>query len=134
MATGYGITGKGKHNSAGEELQDIDWDNIPPEKRGMGTASGKPQPKMKADAVLADPDPFNESQLPPEDLAESNDNDYSQIPLRERKKSASVEAVDLDKQDDGAELGAAQVKQNKKKVTDPTNGTKTKKVPLLGKN
>ena len=34
MATGFGLSNKGKANSAGEELQDIDWDSIPADKRG----------------------------------------------------------------------------------------------------
>jgi hypothetical protein len=141
MATGYGITGKGKHNNAGEEIQDIDWDSIPPDKRGM--AMGQPQPKMKADALLAEPDPFNESQLPTEadasqlvtgDEKQTFYDDDCQLPANERKKVAG--GTDAEVFADGELQGGggsdSQVK-DRKKVKDPTGGVKVKKVPLPGR-
>lgn len=110
MATGFGLSNKGKANSAGEELQDIDWDSIPADKRGM--TPGQSSPKGKSGGALSEPDPFNESQLVAQD---------------------STEVFYGDEQDTGAELGAAQVKTNAKKTDDPNNGVKVKKMPLPGK-
>ena len=131
MATGFGLTKGGKPNSAGEEIQDIDWDSIPPDKRGM--SAGQPQPKMKPDAALVEPDPFNESQLAPNEAAEPNDDDYSQISPRERKKSAgdSTEGRD-DAQGAGNDVVDSQVR-DRKKTSDHNNGVKVKKQSWPGK-
>ena len=88
---------------------------------------------MKPDAALVEPDPFNESQLAPSEAAEPNDDDYSQISPRERKKSAgdSTEGRD-DAQGAGKDVVDSQVR-DRKKTSDSNNGVKVKKQSLPGK-
>ena len=115
MATGFGISNKGKHNGAGEELQDIDWDNqpAPPVK---GTKAQAPPPKPV--------DPWGDSQLVAEEA--------SQILVSERSQGSASKGSDFEEdQDGGAEVGGAQMKTGNKKVSeDPNNGVKVKKQPL----
>jgi hypothetical protein len=118
MASGFGISSKGKHNGAGEELQDIDWDNQPaPPVRGMKTQTAPPPKPV---------DPWGDSQLV--------DDEASQLPASEvsagRESSANSSG---EEQDMGADVGAAQVKTGSKKTEDPNNGVKVKKQPMPGK-
>jgi hypothetical protein len=111
MASGFGLSNKGKHNSAGEEVQDIDWDNLPvPQKNGWGMQpSNAPTPPP-----TTDDDEWLDSQLPAHE-----------------DESRGARASDFDEdQDAGSELGGAQMKTSKKKLDDPTGGVKVKKAPL----
>ena len=107
MASGFGISNKGKHNSAGEELQDIDWDNQPTQQVRSGMKSQAPPPKPV--------DPWGDSQLMDEEVSQLTSSEGGE-------------------QDMGADVGAAQVKTgNRKTSDDPNNGVKVKKQPLPGK-
>ncbi|WP_395140330.1 hypothetical protein, partial [Armatimonas sp.] len=91
MATGYGISSKGKHNSAGEEIQDIDWDNQPaPPVKGKGMQAQAPPPRPV--------DPWGDSQLV--------DDDVSQLPTSEGKAGRESSANSGgEEQDMGADVG-----------------------------
>ena len=119
MASGFGLSNKGKHNGAGEEVQDIDWDNLPAEqkKTGWGMQPGKaPTPPRATE------DEWLDSQLVGDEA--------SQLPPREGQ-SRSTRASDFDEdQDAGSEVGGAQMKTSKKKLDDPTGGVRVKKAPL----
>nr|WP_309689983.1 hypothetical protein [Armatimonas sp.] len=98
MASGFGISSKGKHNGAGEELQDIDWDKQPaqPVRGGMKAQAPPPRPV----------DPWGDSQLV--------DDEVSQLPTSEgkagRESAASWGGED---QILGSEVGGAQMKTGK---------------------
>ena len=118
MASGFGISNKGKHNSAGEEVQDIDWDNQPAQPVRGGMKQPAPPPKPV--------DPWGESQLV--------DDEVSQLSPSEAKAGqGSAARSGVEEQDMGADVGAAQVKTGNKKTEDPTGGVKVKKQPLPGK-
>ncbi|WP_309713836.1 hypothetical protein [Armatimonas sp.] len=118
MASGFGLSNKGKHNSAGEEVQDIDWDNLPvQQKNGWGM-----QPSKAPTPPRATEEEWLDSQLVSDE--------GSQLPTNDGQ-SRSARASDFDEdQDAGSEVGGAQMKTNKKKVDDPTGGVKVKKAPL----
>jgi hypothetical protein len=118
MASGFGLSNKGKHNSAGEEVQDIDWDNLPTQqKNGWGM-----QPSKASTPPRATDDEWLDSQLVGDE--------GSQLPARD-DESSGARTSDFDEdQDSGSELGGAQMKTSKKKLDDPTGGVKVKKAPL----
>ena len=117
MASGFGISSKGKHNGAGEELQDIDWDKQPAQPVRGGMKAQAPPPKPV--------DPWGDSQLV--------DDEVSQLPTSEGKAGKeSAASWGGEEQDMGADVGAAQVKMgNKKASDDPNNGVKVKKIMEL---
>jgi hypothetical protein len=83
MATGYGLTNKGKATNAGEELQDIDWDKITPEMRG-------PARPAQAKNTTTEPDPWEENQAQSfeDELLQSDD--YSQVKRSSSSTSKEV--------------------------------------------
>ena len=123
VASGFGLSNKGKHNSAGEELQDIDWDNLPAEqkKTGWGMQPSKP----------TTPPPATEEEWLESQLVEG---EVSQLPPSEAKAGKeSAASSGGEEQDMGADVGTAQVKTGSKKTADPTGGVRVKKQPLPGK-
>lgn len=96
MATVYGGSGKGKLSNAGEETQDIDWENQP-----QHPLNGADRAKLGIKEQEHVPiDPWGESQLLPEETkVEAVTNEYdqddgkdpwgSQAPTKNRNESNS---------------------------------------------